>query len=68
MNAYDAIVHLIKKHDDKTIYTQHTDRRIAQGLSEVYSRAEKEKALDELVFTLKDNPITNKVEKKLNSH
>lgn len=68
MTAYDAVMHLIAHHDDKSVFADSTDRRIAGRLNDVVARAQRERALEELVFTIGNEPVTNATQKKLEDY
>lgn len=68
MNAYEGLVYLIKSHENDAIFTSSTDRRIAKGLHSTHTRLEKDKALNELILTLEDEPVVPETEKTLESY
>lgn len=68
MKVYDALDYLIGHHDDKTVFPESTDRRIAKSLYETRRRAEGDKALDELILTIADQPITPKTNRLLRDY
>ncbi|MBS3158607.1 hypothetical protein J4206_04940 [Candidatus Woesearchaeota archaeon] len=65
MNAYSALIELIKRHGDPTIYRESTDRRIAAITFAIYQKAVDTNAVAELQLTIGNEPITDKTTKKL---
>jgi hypothetical protein len=58
MKPYDALMYLLANHENKAIYVESTDRRIAASLHDVVSKAQREKALEEVVLTIGAKPVT----------
>lgn len=68
MPGRDALFYLARAYDDKTIFAEHTDRRIAKGLYDTIKRAESEEALDELNITIGTVAITADDKKPLRNY
>jgi hypothetical protein len=68
MPAYDALVQLIRQNQDKGVFTDSTDRRIARGLYDTYERAHGDDALEEVIMTLDGQPVNKGTTRKFRQY